>query len=487
MNGSFPPSTWVMFLHDGETTNNRSEGYNARLNSSSYLSDRPNVFLFAKSIIEELKTSANNAVMAQAGNANTRGPNTKKMRSAGIRKKLQLQLEEGTIDLISLQQAVGGCILTQEVTKEMNCDDLPFDISGGGREDVAIRVPELCEIVAPVPDALALELETVESLSSRTPAPRVYRHVNVSQKRKSEVSSSVAGANLRRKRRRVVAEHSEVEYSAMEDIAVNLDMEDIAQHFIGEVKRKEYFEYFDKPEKLTLKQGHFVMNRRLIELGLTVSPSQKDTPQDGNCLFHSLLDQVRYNPELHDFAEDHLEFRYKVVNYGYDLFLKTRKLVWSNDPALGTPREWKTMMMEPGEFGDEAALTLASNVLGVDIVIVPAFRESSVHQGFGITIIKSLEKPRHEPLFLFLFSESDFTTPHYQSVRPTNEDNVLSTFLEANNDARPSIVSSSSILEVTEGNINEIPVVVDESQWSTLQMTNQSYQQIVVMSGSSER
>ena len=172
-------------------------------------------------------------------------------------------------------------------------------------------MPKLCEIVAPVPDALALELETVESLSSRTPAPRVYRHVNVSQKRKSEVSSSVAGANLWRKRRRV--------------------------------------EYFDNPEKLTLKQGHFVMNRRLIELGLTVSPSQKDTPQDGNCLFHSLLDQVRYNPELHDFAEDHLEFRYKVVNYGYDLFLKTCKLVWSNDPALGTPREWKTMMMEPGE------------------------------------------------------------------------------------------------------------------------------------------
>ena len=78
----------------------------------------------------------------------------------------------------------------------------------------------------------------------------------------------------------------------MEDIAVNLDMEDIAQHFIGEVKRKEYFEYFDKPEKLTLKQGHFVMNRRLIELGLTVSPSQKDTPQDvslvqRSCPWHS--------------------------------------------------------------------------------------------------------------------------------------------------------------------------------------------------------
>ena len=58
--------------------------------------------------------------MAQAGNADTRGPNIKKMRSAGIRKKIQLQLEEGTINLISFQQAVGGCILTQKVTKEMH-------------------------------------------------------------------------------------------------------------------------------------------------------------------------------------------------------------------------------------------------------------------------------------------------------------------------------------------------------------------------------
>ena len=56
------------------------------------------------------------------------------------------------------------------------------------------------------------------------------------------------------------------------------------------------------------------MDRRLRDLSLTVSPSQRETPKDGNCLFHSLLDQLRYNSELHDFAEDHEEFRTKVVD-----------------------------------------------------------------------------------------------------------------------------------------------------------------------------
>ena len=38
------------------------------------------------------------------------------------------------------------------------------------------------------------------------------------------------------------------------------------------------------------------------------------------------LDQLRYNSELHDFAEDHEEFRTKVVTYGYDKFLKNKEV-----------------------------------------------------------------------------------------------------------------------------------------------------------------
>ena len=58
--------------------------------------------------------------------------------------------------------------------------------------------------------------------------------------------------------------------------------------------------------------------------------------------------------------------------------MKNSKLTWSYDPALGTPHDWKRMMLQSGEFADKVALNLASNVLSADIMIVPAFRESRV-------------------------------------------------------------------------------------------------------------
>ena len=99
---------------------------------------------------------------------------------------------------------------------------------------------------------------------------------------------------------------------------------------------------------------------------------------------------------------------------------------------------------------------------GLDIVLVAAFRESSFLQGLGITIIKSLEKPRHKPVFLFCFSESDFQNPHYQSVRPNREENVLLTFLSSNtktiDGSRSSILQESCVgsrLEMEDGSWTE--------------------------------
>ena len=132
----------------------------------------------------------------------------------------------------------------------------------------------------------------------------------MSQKRKSDVSCSVAGANLRRKRRRIVGDDP-VNPSTATD---------------GEMKRTEVFEYFGNPEKLTLEQGQVVMERRLKELDLTLSPSQKVTPADGNCLFHLLLDQTRYIPDLNDFASNSTEFRTKIISLGCSDFIQNNNL-----------------------------------------------------------------------------------------------------------------------------------------------------------------
>ena len=77
------------------------------------------------------------------------------------------------------------------------------------------------------------------------------------------------------------------------------------------------------------------------------------------------------------------------------------------------------------EYGDEVVLNLVANLLEVDICIIPAFRESSIHQSLGVTIIKCMKDTVHKPLFLAAFSESDFISPHYQSVFPRTESNDL--------------------------------------------------------------
>ena len=231
------------------------------------------------------------------------------------------------------------------------------------------------------------------------------------------------------------------------------------------------------------------MIRRLRELDLSVSSSQPETPRDGNCMMHSLHDQLKFDPYQKSFAKSPEQLREKVLSYGYDMFIRTGKLEWQYSPelGLGSPEEWKERMSQDGEWGDEIFLCLAANVLSLDIVLVAAFRESSFLQGLGITIIKSLEKPRHKPVFLFCFSESDFQNPHYQSVRPNREENVLLTFLSSNtktiDGSRSSILQESCVgsrLEMEDGSwtesIDNIEVLVSED-------TITSYERYVYCTG----
>ena len=85
-----------------------------------------------------------------------------------------------------------------------------------------------------------------------------------------------------------------------------------------------------------------------------------------------------------------VSLRWKICNYGYDFYLRTGGLNWSFDPEIASLAEWKREMSQDGCWGDEIFLVLASNILQLDLKIVPAFWESSINQGLGFTLIKSL-------------------------------------------------------------------------------------------------
>ena len=67
-------------------------------------------------------------------------------------------------------------------------------------------------------------------------------------------------------------------------------------------------------------------------------------------------------------------------------------------------------------------LALASNLLELDIIIIPAFREAAMDPVTGVTTIKPLVCARHQAIHLFQFSESDFISAHYESVFPRTDD-----------------------------------------------------------------
>ena len=141
---------------------------------------------------------------------------------------------------------------------------------------------------------------------------------------------------------------------------------------------------------------------------------------------------------------------------------------------FGTAEEWKRKIYNPSEYGDEVVLNLASNLLSLNIIIVPAFKESGVYTGLGITLIKPLDTPKHPPVILFYYSDSDFVSPHYQSVRPRSEVNVLRTFLTETDGSQAMIQDTfSTSLDVSDRglgpkltveNFDNIPVMLDNDR-----------------------
>ena len=201
-----------------------------------------------------------------------------------------------------------------------------------------------------------------------------------------------------------------------------------------EISKKELFAFDNldmKKDKLTLKQGQYVMERRLEELQFVVSPSQKSTPRDGNCLPESLFDQAQYVPELAGVVVDAYELRVQVV-LSLENSVKQGLLEWPGgdetldvENEIGTQRQWKQKMLLPGAWGDAVFLRLASLYLETDIILIPAFRESGENTTLGYTVIRAEKRTSSEPLYLFYFSDTEFKNPHYQSVRPATEYNIL--------------------------------------------------------------
>ena len=90
-------------------------------------------------------------------------------------------------------------------------------------------------------------------------------------------------------------------------------------NFEGEIRKEDVFKFFKLPwprhpkRLLSLSQGRPLMMRRLQELDLSVSPSQPETPKYGNCMMHSLYDQLQFDQYQKSFAMSSQQLRQKMT------------------------------------------------------------------------------------------------------------------------------------------------------------------------------
>jgi len=185
------------------------------------------------------------------------------------------------------------------------------------------------------------------------------------------------------------------------------------------------------PQRLLgLHEGQTLAALRLSSADFTVSPSQPITPGQGNsCMFYALHDQVTYQPGLTKVSMTASHLRQKLVQAAYNS-IKSGKLTW---PCSETSENWRDRMNQEGTMGDEVILQAASNLFNKDIVILPVFHEAAHNQDLGITLIcpNSPHPPDSSAIYLLYYSESCFTTPHYQSIRPANTINVISDYVKS--------------------------------------------------------
>ena len=170
--------------------------------------------------------------------------------------------------------------------------------------------------------------------------------------------------------------------------------------------------------------------------GLRRSQTQRFTPGDGDCAFHSVLDGYNnLHPEgsLFERKEDNTEdtiFARKMVVHSLKVELQKQYSRGCMDLAyamsiLGSPAVYLEKMKKRGEFADHIVLQMLASILHHDIIIVnvhpdtttPTLRLPGGEVGSG-------ESAGGQAIYVAFYEEVKFSAGHYQAVEPLPDSNV---------------------------------------------------------------
>ena len=181
-------------------------------------------------------------------------------------------------------------------------------------------------------------------------------------------------------------------------------------------------------EKLSLEEGKRLMPKRLDELKMILSITQKDTPGWGDCFLHALRDQLRYHSCFKVFAKmDINSLRCLICNYLDEVIQQDANFFPQTEPVLlglsgkplpdeaeGSPASWIQRMKTPGCYVDGVFIRLASVCIDREIQLIPLFAEDQIVR------YPDSYTGNDPPIFMLYYNETRFGRAggHYQSIIP---------------------------------------------------------------------
>ena len=263
--------------------------------------------------------------------------------------------------------------------------------------------------------------------------------------------SSINGENLREKRRRLDNEDG---FNTSVIAVTALTAASVASSILNKKKRKtddnsseSSTQFKSTDANLSFQSGWQKALERLRKTGFKLSSSQPNTPADGNCLFHSLLDQVRILNIQSDF-KSHLDVRTACV-CNFLPMLEIDLIIWIDDEDMN---DWIDRMSKPGVFGDEYCMQIFANLVQRDIIYIPV-HQSSAHIMKNYCVVKCAQSSSLPPMALLWFEETKFGYGHYQSIEPLEDSLVLKHYKKSRNPSCNSVLLSTNTASVS----SEIP------------------------------
>ena len=169
---------------------------------------------------------------------------------------------------------------------------------------------------------------------------------------------------------------------------------------------------------MNLQEGFPIAKETLKRHNFEMSPSQPQTKGDGNCFCHAVTDQMTYDENLKKMRWDEHKARAHVIASA-DMIIYGKGLEWPGEYSLD---DWKATMARDGTYVDQTFLQITAELLCRKIVLILCHHEDGDNNS-GTRVIE----PRAlngEPLYLLYYPESRFVSPHYQSIRPVQEESA---------------------------------------------------------------